>query len=212
MLIRRILAALLVCLLFAPIPSPASEATATASPAQQVRYFERDGVTYCETHQVVQQRVPETRLEERTETVYRSQSVTENKQLTRIYWTPVTEYRWEAFWVGRWNPFAEPYLAYRYVPQTRWEQKSDLVSVPVTTCRLVPETRTVRSPVTSYKTVQSEVITRTPLGSRSSSPTSTVDAVPAVARQVQIGGIRRLDSDPPRYGDTSGWHSATTLR
>ena len=37
----------------------------------------------------------------------------------KTYQVPVTEYVWEAFWANRWNPFEEPYIAYRMVPRVR---------------------------------------------------------------------------------------------
>ena len=132
--------------------------------ADEVRYYEKNGVTWCETRRTVEDRVPVSRMEERTETVYREQFTTELRDTTRTAWTPVTEYRWETFWVGRWNPLAQPYLAYRYVPHTRWEMRTETVKVPVNARRLVPETRTVRRPVGSFQTVKREVLSRMPVG------------------------------------------------
>jgi len=212
MSIRRALASLLTTILLAPIPSPANEDRSKTSLMEQVRYYEKDGVTYCETRRAVDQRVPETRLETRTETVYRTQTVTQNQEVLRVYWTPVTEYRCEAYWVNRWNPFAEPYLGYRYVPRTRWEQKSEMVKVPVTVCQMVPETRTVQVPVTSYRTVQRDVVSQAPITRNPNPSLTAARSAPVVARQQQVGGIRRLDNDPPRYGYCSGWRAAGTLR
>jgi hypothetical protein len=142
------------------------------------------------------------------------------RETTRTYWTPVTEYRWEAFWVGRWNLLAEPYLAYRYVPHTHWEQRVETVEVPVNVRRLVPETRTVRRPVAGFRTVEREAVSRVPVGAnralsddaqiaRSAAPSSP----PAVAQRTEIGGISQMDNDPPRYGTATAWRaSSSSLR
>jgi hypothetical protein len=182
------------------------------SAAEDVRYYEKDGVTYCETRRIVEERVPETRLEERSQTVYRSEPTTEMKETVRTSWNPVTEYTWEAFWVGRWNPLVQPYLAYRYVPRTRWEQKTETVQTPVTTVRVVPETKTVQCPVTTYRTVQKEVITRVAVSPRPAGNLPQGNQAPMLAQRQQVGGVRRLDNDPPRYGTAGNWHSAGTLR
>ncbi len=176
--------------------------------ADGVRYYREGGVTYCETRRTVDERVPQSRMQERTETVYREQLVTEMQDSVRTYWTPVTEYRWEAFWVGQWNPFVEPYLAYRYVPRTHWKKRTELVKVPVTTCRLVPETSTVRRPVAGWRVVRREVISRVAVdGGASRKPRGWVET-PALARREVVGGIQKLQSDPPRYGSRTVWRSA----
>jgi hypothetical protein len=188
--------------------------------ADEVRYYEKNGVTWCETRRTVQERVPESRIEDQTETVYREEFTTELQETTRTRWTPVTEYRWEAFWAGRWNPFAGPYLAYRYVPRTHWEPQTETVKVPVNTRRLVPETRTVRRPVGGFRVVEREVVSRVPVGGTrvpagtalASQPLAPVEA-PAVAARPEIGGVWRMHNDPPRYGTATAWRaSSDTLR
>jgi hypothetical protein len=187
-----------------------------SAPADEVRYYQKNGVTWCETRKTVEERVPVSRMEERTETVYREEFTTEMRDTTRTYWTPVTEYRWEAFWMGRWNPLVEPYLAYRYVPRTRWERRTETVEVPVNTRRWVPETRTVRRPVGGFQIVEREVVSRVPLGGNRVSGggalaarTMTPVQAPAVARRVRVGGISQMDSDPPRHGTATAWRAST---
>ena len=176
--------------------------------ADEVRYYRENGVTYCETRRTVQERVPQSRMEERPETFYREQFTTEMRQTTRTHWTPRTEYRREAYWVGRWNPLVEPYVAYRYVPRTCWEMHNEVVQVPVTTRRLVPETRTVRRPVASWRTVQKEVVDRVAVRGSAAHGQAA-----AVARHGPIGGISRLDGHPPRYGTATAWRpSSATIR
>jgi hypothetical protein len=174
-----------------------------------VRYYEQNGVTYCETRRTVEERIPESRMVEHSQTVYREEFTTEFQESTRTYWTPVTEYRWEPYLAGRWNPFIEPYVAYRQVPHTRWEQRTEVVRVPVSTRRLVPETRTVRQPVASFRTVQRDVVNRVAVSpSPTRSPLNQV-TTPALATRPTIGGISRLDKDPPRQGTSTAWRAST---
>jgi hypothetical protein len=181
--------------------------------AADVRYYQQNGVTYRETRRVVEERIPESRMVEREQTVYREQFTTEMRPSTRTYCAPVTEYRWEAYWVGRWNPLAQPYLAYRCVPRTHWEQRIETVDVPVNVRRLVPESRVVRQPVAGWRTAQREVVDRVAVGR---SPVRTFAApapAPVLASRPQIGGISRLDNDPPRLGVSTAWRaSSATFR
>jgi hypothetical protein len=191
----------------------------------EVRYYEKDGVTYRETRQVVQRRIPEVTYAEQAQTVYRDQCVTETKNTVRTYTAPVTEYRLQQRLVGRWNPFIQPYFVYENVPTVRWETRSEIVPVQTASRQLVPETRIVRTPVTNWRTVEEEVISRvavstTPstssaLASVPSRATSVVDAGPLVpvripesARSESIGGLSRLDNDPPRQGTSTAWRSS----
>jgi hypothetical protein len=193
--------------------------------ADEVRYYEKDGVTYCETRRVVQQQVPETRMEQRAQTVYSPQNVTGYKSVARTYWTPVTEYETKPVLVGRWNPFVQPYWEYQTTPHTRWEQRSDVVNVPVSTQQLIAQTQTTTTPVTIWRTVDQEVITRVAVSARPANSAATIAVapppvslptlapvpaapssllvpveIPQVARRDTIGGVSQLQSDPPRQG------------
>lgn len=191
----------------------------------EVRYYEKDGVTYRETRQVVQRRIPEVTYAEQAQTVYRDQCVTETKDTVRTSWTPVTEYRMQQRLVGRWNPFIQPYFVYENVPTVRWEARSEVVPVQTASRQLVPETRIVRTPVTSWRTVEEEVISRvavstspstsSALAALPSRSTNVVEAGPLVpvripesARGESIGGLSRLDSDPPRQGTSTAWRTS----
>jgi hypothetical protein len=190
-----------------------------------VRYYEKEGVTYREIRQTIQRRVPEVTYEERPQTVLREQCVTEMKDTVRTYMTPVTEYQVQERLVGRWNPLVRPYFEYRNVPTVRWEYRSEVVKTPTARRELVPETRVTRTPVTSWRTVEEEVISRVAVGTTRSvntavastpngSPQSVLAGplvpvqVPESARRDQIGGLSRLDSDPPRQGSGTAWRSA----
>jgi hypothetical protein len=194
-------AAVVVCLI-AGIPSARPD---------EVRYYEQDGVTYRETRRIVTRPVCETQYRQSTQTVYRQEQTSELRETVRTWWSPVTQYCCEPYWEQTWNPFAGPCLVYRTVPRTCWEQRTEVVKVPVSSCRLVPETRTVQVPVTTQRMVTEEVITREAVGvGRPAAP--TLSAVPTPARPVEIGGLARLDKDPPRQGISTAWRPATSTR
>ena len=183
--------------------------------ADEVRYYDKDGVTYRETRRVVQRPMAETQTRESTQTFYREEYTTKISESIQERWTPVTDYRLESYWVGRWNPFVDPYLAQRYVPYTRWERTTEIVKTPVTCRQLVPETRTVRVPVTTQRMVDEEIITRVAVSARGVSsdlpwaaPTTMAKLVPVVNDPGPIGGTVKLESDPPRQGPTTAWRAS----
>lgn len=167
--------------------------TAAAAQAEEVRYYQQDGVTYRETRRTVTRPISETRYEQREQTVYREQLRTDTQQTTRTVYTPVTEYRWQMYLRGRWNPFVIPYHSYELVPTTRWETRQELVEIPTYRRELVPETHVVQMPVTTHRLAQEEVISRVAVSAAEAKP---------------IGGVARLDKDPPRYG-TTDWRAST---
>ena len=178
----------------------------------EVRYYDQDGTTYRETRRVVRRPVCETQLRPSTQTVYREQQSSELRDTIRKSWTPVTEYRCEARWVGRWNPFAVPYLAYRTVPRTSWEYRTEVTQVPVTYRRLVPETRTVQVPVTTRRMVTEEVITRVAVAGRLSPGSQVLSPTPTPSGSERVGGVARLDKDPPRRGVSTAWRAVGPTR
>jgi hypothetical protein len=182
--------------------------------AEEIRFYEKDGVTYRETRRTTMRPVSETRYEDRKKTVYRHELISETRPSYRTYNTPVTEYQLRSYWVGRWNPFVQPSVGYRYVPCTRWETHTQVVDVPVLRSEWVADTRTVKVPVTTRRMVEEEVITRVVVSPSTSSDTRYArsdGASVSVARRDRIGGTR-LENDPPR-ASTSGWRAASdTIR
>jgi hypothetical protein len=70
--------------------------------------------------------------------------------------------------------------------------------------------------VAGFRTVEREAVSRVPVGAnralsddaqiaRSAAPSSP----PAVARRTEIGGISRMDNDPPRYGTATAWRASS---
>jgi hypothetical protein len=166
---------------------------ASVAVGQEVRQYTENGTTYRETRTKSLRPVTETVFEDREQTVYRENYSTETRDVTRLVHVPVTEYRWEAYWAGVLNPFAKPHLAYRYVPVTRWELRSETISQPVTTRTMVPEKQVVKVPVTRRRMVEEEVTRRVAVNA------DPFNNGPTVAKRETIGGTR-LESDPPRQG------------
>src|SRR6266404_5604036 len=92
--------------------------------ADDVQYFEKDGVTYRETKHTIHRPVAEMHYEDRQQTVYAEQLQTQLLPSQRTSLIPITEWVNEPYWVNRYNPFAQPYLAYRTVPRIRWETRT----------------------------------------------------------------------------------------
>ncbi len=174
--------------------------------ADEVRYVERDGITYREVVQKVKRPVSETNYQTHTETFLQERLTTETQESQRVYYTPITEYQWEAYTPISLNPFAPPRVAYRWVPRTRWEPRIETVRTPVTRRELVPAERTVSRPVTTLKMVEEEQVTRIAIAPAATQPAANV------ASRHAIGGVSNLQNDPPRVGTTSLDPSATLRR
>jgi hypothetical protein len=113
-------------------------------------------VTGRQTYKVV---VPDTHIEERPYTVYTDHVTTELHPTYRNIYTPVTEYSWEPYLANRWNPFSQPSVAYRYVPHTRWDVRTEESQVALTKHEMQPEQRVAQVPVTTSHIEDREVVT-----------------------------------------------------
>ncbi len=182
--------------------------------AEEPRIVEKDGVQYRETRRVVKQPVVETQWEPREETYYRPRVSSQYRDTYRQVCSPVTEYHWMSRMHGRWNPFLTPYYTHHLVPVTRWEQRPEVVQLPVASTEWVAETRTVHVPVTRQRLAEREIIERVAVAS-SSAPPRTVTYYPssdaprvasAPPTTLPVGGVQ-LPSDPPRY--PTGWRPST---
>ena len=195
---RTMMAVLLSCLI----------ALATVT-ADDVRYYTQDGITYRETTRRVRRPVAQTRTESQTQTVYRQEYSTQVRDTQRAVHTPVTRYEWAGRWYGRWNPFQDPYFVYELEPTTHWQSRVETVRLPVTQRQLIPETKTVQVPVTLLRFEEKDEISRVAVSprrmaaSRNNAPTLPIDS------SGPVGGIARLDGDPPRHATgpvTGDWH------
>lgn len=156
-----------------------------------------NGQTWREVHRTIQQPVTETQCLERQRLVYQESCDVQMCDTTRTYTVPVTEYRWESYWKGRYNPFVQPYLAQRLVPYTRWETRTDTVKVPVTRRQVVPVTQTIKVPYTTQRVENHDVVVSRQLIGPSTTALAASPAVPP------IGGVQKFSPDsrqPPKAG------------
>lgn len=171
--------------------------------ADEVRYYEQNGVTYCETVRTVQRPVSQTEYQTQQRTVLRERVTSAAQPLVTRHWVPVRDWRYETRWVGRFNPFVQPYPVQKLVPYTRWELRESVAQLPATRRELVPETVEVRVPVTTRRLVEQQVVS-----SRVAvqSP-STLANQAQLANRPTIGGIANLDERP---ASSSGWRASLT--
>lgn len=202
MALRSCFLAVLLASLLAPLAGRAGEA----------RYFQQNGVTFSDAR-------PSGQVSASPPAV--AAGPAPSCQVVRRCWTPVTQYAWEGSWVGRWNPFVEPYLVYRPVALTHWELKTEVVSAPQGSNGVGAQAVVASTPPsTGFQTVAPQRFTPPAVpGPAASTPSrvSTVPAVPPTVAQTASpasswGGIRRLDSDPPREGVPTAWRGVGTVR
>lgn len=167
-----------------------------------------DGVTYQETRTVTQRLIPTTEMQTRHEQVYTPQVATTYQHYQQNNLTPVTEYRWVSRRKGVYNPFVRPYWAHQLEPVTRWENRAATVKVPITTTNWIAGTRTVQTPVVTYKSVPEETVTKVALSASPSAAPMSQSATAFASRPPTspIGG-QQMHSDPPRTA--IGWTSVS---
>ena len=205
----------------------------------QTRYYTENGVTYRETRRRVREPVSQTQYRDQTQTVYRSQYTTKMQDYEQAGYAPVTQYYWQPRWHGTWRIFQDPHLAWHLKPHTTWQRVTQRVQVPVTVSQVVPETRTVKIPETQLRFVEREQIERVavapqptlasvpalqfvstpqvavappiydPYAIRLPSTAPIYNVSPIYSPYTVVGGIARLDGDPPRYGIgySEGWRA-----
>jgi hypothetical protein len=205
-------------------------ATPRSLAADDVRYEDVDGIRYQITRRTIQRQIPVTEMRDQQQTYYRQQLVTENIQQQQMYAVPVTQYQIVSTLHGRWNPFVTPYWTHEYQPVTIWQQQVATVQLPVSRATMTPETRTVQTPVVSYRTTNEEVVSRVALGPSSAyaantalaaapttygtsastnavaaQPSATLTPRPSAPPQSAplVAGGQMLQQDPPR--EAQGW-------
>ena len=154
-----------------------------------------NGQTWREVHRTVRHPQTQTQCIDQQQTYYQEKCDVTMYDTYRTYQTPVTEYRWESYWVGRFNPFVQPYLAQRLVPRTHWETRTEVVKVPVTQRSLVPVVRTVKVPITTETPVDYDVVVHKQLVGPQ---TSALAANQGTGQSVAVGGVQQLDSNRPK--------------
>lgn len=122
--------------------------------ADEVEYFDQNGIRYQKIRQVTQKPISETRYESRQYTTYQPRYTTDYHDSVRTYQVPVTEQQWVPGYQRTLNIFAPPVLSYRLVPVTRWETRTETVRVPVTRQDYVAQQRVEQIPITTQRLAQ----------------------------------------------------------
>ncbi|MGE0756602.1 MAG: hypothetical protein AB7F89_17380 [Pirellulaceae bacterium] len=145
-----------------------------------------NGVTYRVTRRVEKTPVANLHLEEHTQTVYRTESVTQFREQQRTVWVPVTEYQYQPRWTSPWNLFAASTPSYELRPVTRWEMRSEKILVPVTTQRVVPEQAVVQVPVRKLGFVDREIVEKIAVNTSAGQSLTTVASSSQILAPAQI--------------------------
>lgn len=172
---------------------------ATTAYGEDREYTDANGVMWREVTQERQKLIPEVKMEDRKQTVLVEQVNTEQQTSYQTYQVPITEYYWEPYWANRWNPFSQPYLAYRYVPRTRYETRTAEIKMPVTQRKLVPQERTIQVPVTTMRTVTEQYTSKIALGMKP----------PALSQGGTQIATRPTLASPPQQGNDGNWKPGT---
>ena len=162
--------------------------------AQESRYVTA-GLGYEDVIQTVRTPVAATQVEEREQTVYRQQEKTQIYETQRNVLVPFTEYHWVPKWHGRFNPFRAPSISYHLVPYTRWKMQTQIVQTPVACANWFAEKHLLQVPVTTLTIENRGQIVRRPGTTLSPAVRQAM-----VVRSPTIGGVARMESDPPRHG------------
>ncbi len=161
------------------------------------------GIVYRQVIRSVERPVVETKVEKQEQTVYRPEMVRETRPETKTVFTPVIEYQWQAQMHGRWNPFRQPAIAYKQVPQTRWEARNEVVNRTETRTQWVPERRTVEVPhrivrIEREQKVEYEAVGEAvPQQANPNSPSAEIASrLQPLAANTQIQPLNRMASLP----------------
>jgi hypothetical protein len=170
-------------------------------------YNERDGITYRETTHVVPHQLNDVVLEPREFTTYRTEVTTEIKEVDQAYQVPVTEYKWVPYWQTSWNPFSQPFLAYRQMAVTRYETRTARVKVPVTHQNIVPQKQTQQVAVSKPRMGERRYVTYEPyaVGPVENVGGQVVAVRPSLSPSAPgtgLGGVDRYETEPLRQANS----------
>lgn len=141
----------------------ASIATAQA-PAGGVMKDPVTGQAVVPVRRTIARPVQETRMVTRQQSTFTPRVVSETRPTTRTTFYPTTQTTVQPYVANRWNPFARPSIAYRFVPQTVWKSQTDVVDQTTLKTEYVAETKTFQVPETVTKMKQEEQLTYQPVG------------------------------------------------
>jgi hypothetical protein len=132
--------------------------------AQEVRYFEENGIQYRETTHVSQRPITEYKYEPRETTNYSPRYTTNMQDSVRTYQVPITEQQWVPGLQKTWNIFAPPVMSYRLMPVTRWETRTETFKVPVTKLDYVPYKQVQHHAVPNTRLAEERIVRREAVG------------------------------------------------
>src|SRR5205823_3102752 len=126
--------------------------------ADDVQYVVENGIRYQVTTQTRQRVIPETTVETKDQVVYKEKVSNQTKQATRAYSVPVTQWVAEPYIANPWAVFAPPVYAYRYVPVTHWETKTEQYQVQVPNHEYEKTTQPVKVAITNQRLVEEKFV------------------------------------------------------
>lgn len=186
-----------------------------SSAAEEVRYYEENGITYRETRAVAREpvRTPVATQPAKPAAVplarpaAQPQATTQQREFLRTCYVPTTYYVAENYWVGLWNPFDEPYIETRYRPVTFYRAQTQRVTLPVAVCAPQTQVACAAVPQTECRQTVSRVAVATGPGdvagasqlARTSGPRP---ADPASRASVPL--LAAKPARPPAYTASSG--------
>lgn len=186
-------------------PTPGTQPAVGSAPV--VNEVVRDGITYRETRQVVEQMMPVTTMKDQQQTVMTPKVSNETVAHQQVYSIPVTQYEVVPVLHGRWNPFAEPYYTYETQLVTRYQEQTVNVQIPVTKSEWVTETKTVQVPVTEYKMAKQEIVTTVALTGGDTNKTFA-STQPNTQRPVSIQALGSQPATSVASQPNNGYSSA----
>lgn len=166
------------------------------------------GIVYRQVIRTIERPIVETQMTQQQQTVYHPKTVVETRPTTRRTYTPVTEFRWTPQVEGRWNPFRQPTVAYRHVPETRWQARDEVVAETTTQVQWEAVTQTVQVPQRLTRMTHERKVDFEPVGRVA--PVSTHSIASNVSPEI-AAKLRPLDSNThyqPMTGGVGPAHSS----
>ncbi|MEO1523848.1 MAG: hypothetical protein AAFX06_00350 [Planctomycetota bacterium] len=159
------------------------------------------GIVYRQVVRNVPRSFVEQKMEQKETMVYRPETVAQSTPEVRRLYTPITEMRWQPYVQGRWNPFRQPVVAYRQIPETRWQARDEVINRTTWQTRWVAEKRTVQVPRNVVRTTTEQRVDLEPVGyamRSSGTPASTVAArIRPLQPGTQVAAFPPNSAQPP---------------
>lgn len=165
----------------------ASQADVTKAQGNALREDPATGIVYRQVVRNVPRSIVEQKMEQQERMVYRPETVAQSTPEVRRTYTPVTELKWLPQVQGRWNPFRQPFVTYRQIPETRWQARDEVVNRTTWQTRWVAEKQTVQVPRSVVRTTTEQRVDLEPVGYAVRSSGTPANTVAARIRPLQPG-------------------------